>query len=90
MASANRDESVFPDPDQFQLNRPNIREHLAFGRGPHYCAGTALARRELQVALDELLKHTADFDIDGEILMSPFPELGPWYVPVKFRGAFHA
>lgn len=84
MASANRDEDVFPDPDTFIFDRPNIKEHLAFGRGPHYCAGTNLARQELQIALDELLKNTRDFEIAGEILMSPFPELGPWYVPVKF------
>lgn len=82
MASANRDESVFPDPDSFDLDRPNIREHLAFGRGPHYCAGTALARQELQIALDEMLQATADFTIGGDVLMSPFPELGPWFVPV--------
>ena len=37
-ASANRDESVFPDGSEFRLNRPNISEHLAFGRGPHQCA----------------------------------------------------
>lgn len=86
MASANRDEEVFPNPDQFELDRPNIREHLAFGRGPHYCAGAALARIELQIALEELLRHTSDFEIDGRIEMSPFPELGPWYVPVRFGG----
>lgn len=85
MASANRDEAVFPDPDRFILDPPNIREHLAFGRGPHYCAGTALARRELQIALDELLQATTDMNIDGEVLMSPFPELGPWYVPARFE-----
>ena len=89
MASANRDESVFPNPDAFELNRPNIRDHLAFGRGPHYCAGSALARQELQIALDELLKNTSDFELDGEILMSPFPELGPWFVPVTLSGAAH-
>lgn len=87
MASANRDEDVFPDPDRFILDRPNIRDHLAFGRGPHYCAGTALARKELQIALDELLKGTLDLEIDGEVLMSPFPELGPWYVPARFEVA---
>ncbi|MES2257129.1 MAG: cytochrome P450 [Pseudomonadota bacterium] len=85
MASANRDEDVFPDPATFQLDRPNIKEHLAFGRGPHYCAGANLARQELAVALEELLQHTEDFDIDGEVLMSPFPELGPWYVPLRFQ-----
>lgn len=89
MASANRDESVFPNPDQFDLDRPNIRDHLAFGRGPHYCAGTALARQELQIALEELLENTVDFELDGEVLMSPFPELGPWYVPARFTCAGH-
>lgn len=39
--SANRDESVFPDGDRFILDRPNISEHLAFGRGPHNCPGVA-------------------------------------------------
>jgi cytochrome P450 len=87
MASANRDEDVFPDPERFVLDRPNIREHLAFGRGPHYCAGAALARLELQIALEELLRNTSDFDLDGEIKMSPFPELGPWYAPLRFGGA---
>lgn len=86
MASANRDEDVFPDAAQFILDRPNIREHLAFGRGPHYCAGAALARLELQIALEELLQNTTDFELDGEINMSPFPELGPWHVPVRFGG----
>jgi cytochrome P450 len=86
MASANRDEDVFPNPDQFDMDRPNIAQHLAFGRGPHYCAGTALARHELRIALDELLANTTDFEIDGDIEMSPFPELGPWYVPVRFGG----
>lgn len=86
MASANRDEDVFPDSGRFVLDRPNIREHLAFGRGPHYCAGAALARLELQIALEELLRNTSDFDLDGEIRMSPFPELGPWYAPLRFGG----
>ena len=38
-ASANRDDSVFPNADQFILDRPNIKDHLAFGRGPHNCPG---------------------------------------------------
>lgn len=83
MASANRDEEVFPEPDRFILNRPNIRDHLAFGRGPHYCAGAQLARLELRIALEEILARTRDFDVVGDVAMSPFPELGPWYVPVR-------
>lgn len=83
-ASANRDETVFPDPDEFQLNRPNIKQHLAFGRGPHMCAGIPLARQQLTIALEELLRQTSHFEISGEIRMSGMPELGPISVPLKF------
>ena len=41
-ASANRDEDVFPEPDRFVLDRPNIGQHVAFGVGPHRCAGAPL------------------------------------------------
>jgi cytochrome P450 len=86
-ASANRDESVFPDPHTFQLRRPNIRQHLAFGRGPHMCAGVALARAELRIALEELLKQTSHFELCGELKMSGMPELGPISVPLRMRPA---
>ena len=86
-ASANRDEAVFPDPHTFRLRRPNIRQHLAFGRGPHMCAGIALARQELTIALDELLRQTSHFEVCGELKMSGMPELGPISVPVKMTPA---
>jgi len=86
-ASANRDERVFPDPDEFQLRRPNIRQHLAFGRGPHMCAGVALARQELRVALEELLVQTAHFELCGELKMSGMPEVGPICVPLRLKSA---
>ena len=86
-ASANRDETVFPDADQFQLRRPNIRQHLAFGRGPHLCAGIALARQELRIALEELLRQTRHFEICGELKMSGMPEVGPISVPLRLEAA---
>lgn len=88
-ASANRDETVFPEPDEFRLRRPNIRQHLAFGRGPHMCAGMALARQELRIALEELLLQTSHFEVCGELQMSGMPELGPISVPLRMHAATH-
>ena len=82
-ASANRDESVFPQPNEFVLRRSNIAQHLAFGRGPHMCAGTALARQQLRVALQEILSNSSIFQLCGEIRVSGMPEVGPICVPLK-------
>ncbi len=82
-ASANRDEAVFEDPHSFRLNRPNIREHLAFGRGPHRCAGMAMARRMLQIAIRVLLDETRSIAMDGDPRMSGMPEVGPVYAPLR-------
>lgn len=84
-ASANRDEEVFPNPDEFQLDRENIGEHLAFGRGPHNCVGAPLARLELQIALHELLSRTRWFEVSGPIVPTRFPEIGALSVPVTLR-----
>ena len=83
-ASANRDEAVFKDADQFVLDRPNISEHLAFGMGPHVCAGVPLARLQLRVAIEELLKCASHFELAGEPVQTRFPEIGALSVPLKF------
>jgi cytochrome P450 len=82
-SSANRDEAVFQNPDQFRFDRPNIREHLAFGKGPHQCAGSGLVRLELRIFLEELLGRTSAVEIAGEIEMTRLPELGPVSTPVR-------
>jgi cytochrome P450 len=64
LGSANRDESVFDEPDVFDIHRPNAREHLAFGFGIHYCLGAALARMEGRIALEELLNRFPEWDTD--------------------------
>jgi cytochrome P450 len=84
-AAANRDPAVFPDPEAFVLDRPNIGEHLAFGRGAHHCAGIHLARLELRVTLEELLARTRRFDLAGEPLQTRFPEIGARAVPIRFE-----
>lgn len=84
-ASANRDESVFPEADTFKLNRFNIDEHLAFGRGPHHCVGAALARLQLRIAMEELLRPTDRIELNGEIQCTRMPEIGALSVPVILR-----
>lgn len=60
--SANRDEDLFECPHEFDLERPHNR-HLAFGAGPHRCAGSHLARLNLRVALGELVERLEDVQL---------------------------
>lgn len=83
-ASANRDEAVFPDGSTFMFDRPNISDHLAFGRGPHNCPGMHLGRMELQVMLEELLHATKGFSLKGPIVPARWPEIGAVSVPLRF------
>ncbi|OFB42193.1 cytochrome [Mycolicibacterium sp. (ex Dasyatis americana)] len=53
--AANRDETVFDDPNEFRLGRPNIKNHVAFGKGGHFCLGAALARLEARIVIATLL-----------------------------------
>jgi cholest-4-en-3-one 26-monooxygenase len=64
--SANRDEDVFPDSDTFDVGRtPN--EHLAFGVGEHFCLGSSLARLEIRVMFEELLRRLPDMRVAGPV-----------------------
>jgi cytochrome P450 len=62
-ASANDDETVFPCPHIFDVDRPNGTRHLAFGAGIHLCAGIALARMELKAVITELMSRLTDFEL---------------------------
>ncbi len=63
--SANRDEEVFERADQFDITRsPN--EHLAFGIGEHYCLGSNLARLEIRIMFEEILRRLPDIELAGQ------------------------
>ena len=88
--SGNRDESVFADPFRFDIRRtPN--DHVAFGAyGRHHCLGAPLARLELRVLFEELLRRLDDLELATD---EPLPQrrgnfvLGLNQVPVRFRAA---
>jgi cytochrome P450 len=61
--AANRDPRRFESPSDFRMDRPNAREHLAFGQGVHTCPGAPLARAETRIALERLLDRMADIRI---------------------------
>jgi cytochrome P450 len=82
--SANRDESVFPEGDRFILNRPNIAQHITFGRGTHSCPGAPLARIMMNVTLEETLRRSAGFTPAGEPEMAMWAEWGTRSVPLDF------
>jgi cytochrome P450 len=79
VASANRDERVFADPDTLDLAR-EANPHVGFGHGVHHCLGAPLARMELQVALDSLLRCMPELR-----LAAPEPELR-WKTGMLVRG----
>ncbi len=54
--SANRDDAVFPEPDLIVATRGNLKDHLAFGYGIHYCVGAPLARLEMAILLETLTR----------------------------------
>jgi cytochrome P450 len=64
LAGASRDPAVFPDPDSYDLDRANSRQHLAFASGPHFCVGERLARIEARTAVGALLDRLPDLRLD--------------------------
>jgi cytochrome P450 len=81
--SANFDPDVFTDPERFDIERSPNR-HLTFGRGIHLCLGASLARMEIAMTLEELLRRTTAFDVDGTIERGNWPDHVPTSLPMVF------
>ncbi len=65
LGSANHDESVFPDPEKFDISRiPHAHSHVGFGHGIHFCLGAPLARLEARVALKIILERLQNLELD--------------------------
>ena len=72
-SSANRDEQLYDDADAFDPDRENLRLHLAFGKGIHFCLGANLSRLEGQVALQELAARIDSFRLSDTNEYRYFP-----------------
>jgi cytochrome P450 len=73
-AGANRDPKVWgDDPDRFDPDRPNLKEHLAFGKGIHFCLGAPLSRLEMNVAFERLGSRIACIELDADNEFRYFP-----------------
>lgn len=70
LTSANLDKSVYENPLEFDMDR-NEKPHLGFGVGPHRCVGSHLARLEMRVAIEELLKAVPQFRLDPDQPIEP-------------------
>ena len=81
--AANRDPEMFPDADKVIIDRKENR-HAAFGLGIHRCVGSNLARLEMTVAVEELLKRIPEFSLAGEVTWSEGTVRGPRRLPIKF------
>ena len=84
-ASANRDSDIFAEPFTFDIRRSPNR-HIAFGYGPHVCLGQHLAKMEIRIFFEELLKRFDSFELDGEPawLASNFVS-GLKRMPIRYR-----
>jgi cytochrome P450 len=67
--AANLDPARFPDPGEFDLDRPSAAAHLAFGHGIHRCVGEHLARAEMRIVLERVLARIPDYRLDGPVTL---------------------
>ncbi len=69
--AANRDPEVFPDPDNFDMHRPNVEKHLAFGHGVHRCLGNRIAQMQLNIAYERIFERFPNIRWTGKQKIAP-------------------
>lgn len=85
-ASANRDETVFADPDTFDIRRQGADKHLGFGFGRHFCLGIHVARREVRTFFAELLDRVTDIESAGDASWAESHFVsGVKHLPITYR-----
>jgi cytochrome P450 len=88
MGLAGRDPSVFAEPLEFRPERSNAHQHMAFGRGAHFCIGMHLARAQLEEAVHLIAQRLRKPKVTGEVTWRPY--LGIWglrNLPIEFEPA---
>jgi cytochrome P450 len=89
LASANRDETKFADPEVFDIDRKIDVPLMSFGQGPHFCLGSYLSRMEAKSALEVAFSRFSELEvIDDEIhWLDSYFARGPHTLPVRFKAA---
>lgn len=83
LASASHDETYFPNPERFEINRENLaHKHFAFGRGIHHCIGASLARLEGRITIETLLRRLPNLRLQPNQTLEFDPSM-------LFRGLKH-
>jgi cytochrome P450 len=93
IGSANHDESIFPDPERFDISRNGRQPNLGFGHGIHFCLGAPLARLEGQVVLRIILQRLQGLTLDGDgDKLQPIQSVffhGVAHLPLRFQTGVH-
>ena len=87
-ASANRQENIWKNPDDFDVHRPNASRHISFGKGVHYCLGAKLARFETQTVTETLAERLPSLHLLKGQCLDYFPNItfrGPTELHVTWR-----
>jgi cytochrome P450 len=79
LGAANHDPRAFPDPDAFDVHRPDSAKNISFGKGNHYCLGAKFARFEARVVLEAVVERVPTLALAGDQRVDPFPN-------ISFRG----